>query len=70
MRLTQVLKVNTNLMHATCQRLAENDTRCAIEAELFELGGAIFALWRHLTYANLVADDFDGFLAFDDAAVG
>lgn len=60
--------MNANLMHASCERFAEHNTCNAIEAKLLEFGGAIFAFWWHFAHTNLVRNDFDWLLAFDNAA--
>lgn len=43
--LTEILKVNSNLMHTTGERFTEHNTRLAIKSELLECRCAIFALW-------------------------
>lgn len=62
--------MNSNLMHAASERLAEHNARRSIVAELLELGRAILALWRDFADANLVADHLDRLLALNDFTVG
>lgn len=44
-RLTEILKVNSNLMHATCERFTEHNTCLAIVTQFLECCRALFALW-------------------------
>lgn len=66
---TEILKVNSNLMHATGERFTEHNTRLAIKSKLLERRCAIFALWWYFTHSNFIAYNFDRFLAFQDAPV-
>lgn len=68
-KLTEKLQMHANLMHASGARLAQHDAGATIEADPLKCGRAIFALGGHLADANLVADHFDGFEAFDDATI-
>lgn len=43
--LTEILKVNSNLMHATSERFTQNNTRLAIITELLESRRTILTLW-------------------------
>lgn len=65
--LTEILKVNSNLMHATGERFTENNTRLAIKSKLLESRCAIFAFWWYFTHSNFIAYNFDRFLAFQYA---
>lgn len=67
--LTEILKVNSNLMHTTGERFTEHNTRLAIKSELLECRCAIFALWWYFTHSNFIAYNFDRFLAFQHAPV-
>ena len=53
--LTQVLKVDPDLVHAAGEGPAEDDGGLAVEAEALELGAALLAARRHLAHADLVA---------------
>lgn len=66
-QLTEILKMNSYLMHAAGERFTEHDARLAIEAELLECRRAVLALWRHLTHANFVADNLNRLLALQNA---
>ena len=55
MSLTQVLKVDPDLVHAPGEGPAEDDRGLAVEAESLELGAALLAARRHLAHADLVA---------------
>jgi hypothetical protein len=67
-QLTEILKMNSDLMHATGERFTEHDTRFAVVAELLECRRTIFAFWRHLAHTDFVAYDLDGLLALVNAA--
>jgi len=55
--------VDSDLVHATSVRLAEDDAGLSVEFEFLEGGAAVLALGRHFAHADLVADHFNGLRA-------
>lgn len=55
--------MNSDLVHATGARLAEDDRGLAVVGEALKFGAAIFSFGRDATDANLVADHLDGLVA-------
>lgn len=59
--------MNSDLVHATCEWFAENDTGCSIEAKFLELCQTILAFGRHFADTNFVADHLNRLRTLDDA---
>jgi len=57
------LEVNSDLVHATSARLAEDDRSFAVVGETLKFGATVFAFGRDAADANLVADHLDGLVA-------
>lgn len=55
--------MNSDLVHATGVRLAEDDAGASVELEFLEGGAAVLALGRHLAHTDLVADHLNGLRA-------
>ena len=55
--------MDSDLMHPSCPRSAEDDAGSSIETEALELRVAVLAVRAHLADADLVAHNLDRFLA-------
>lgn len=66
-KLTQVLKMHSDLMHPSSLRLAKHDTGIAgsVVPQSLEHRRAVLAFRRHLADADFVAHHFDRLQAFD-----
>lgn len=62
--LTEILKVNTDLMHSSGPRPGQNNARLPIATQFFEDCPALLPIFRDFAHANLVADHFDWLRAF------
>jgi len=55
----EVLQVDSNLVHTSCERPADDDTRDSVVAQTLKLCSALFAVCGHLAHSDLVADHLD-----------
>ena len=53
--LTQVLQMNPDLVHPTCEGSADHHTRAPIETHPLKLCPALLPVTRHLAHSDLVA---------------
>ena len=56
MCLTQILEVDPDLMHPSCERPAQDDAGLAVVAQPLELCPAFLAMGRDLAHPNLVTN--------------
>ena len=63
--LTEVLQMNSDLVHASRLRPADHHRAAAVVVESAELRQTLLALGRHLAHADLVADHLDRLLTRD-----
>ena len=56
MCLTQILEVNPDLMHPSCERPAQDDAGLPVVAQPLELCPAFLAMGRDLAHPNLVTN--------------
>lgn len=63
--ITEILKMDSNLMHSSGMWFASNDAGFAVVREAFKLGSAFLSFGRNSANSNFIADNLDRFVARD-----